>query len=364
MQRQKDHTLKIGGRTIGGNAPCFVIAEAGVNHVIGQRDRKKIGAKSSLEVAYQMVDAAKAAGVDAIKFQSFTADTLQFKGTKKPGYQLTNASYYDLIKGLETSREDQKRIADYCKKRGVLFFSTPYDPESADFLKNVIHVPLYKLASIELHNHLFIRHIAKTGIPFILSTGLSTLADVREVVKIARKERFVSRMILLQCTSNYPTKPEDIHLNVLKTYMREFPDIIVGLSDHSPSDIASLGAVAIGVKVLEKHFTLDKSFEGPDHSSSLTPSELSRWVTYIRTMEASLGSFIKQITKAEKQNESMRKYLVLTPQKKGTKLLPPMFQTMRTGSGVLPIDKNLQKIIGKKLQTTITELTPFRWNLI
>lgn len=364
MQRQKNHTLRIGDKTIGGDAPCFVIAEAGVNHVIGKNDRKKIGATSSLDVAYHMVDAAKAAGVDAIKFQSFTADTLQFRGTKKPAYQTTETSYYDLIKGLETKREDQKKIADYCRKRDVLFFSTPYDPESADFLKKVIGVPLFKLASIELHNDLFIRHIAKTGIPFILSTGLSTIGDVREIVSIARKERFVSRMILLQCTSNYPTKPEDIHLNVLKTYMREFPDIIVGLSDHSPSDIASLGAVAIGAKVLEKHFTLDKSFEGPDHSSSLNPNELTRWVTNIRDMEASLGSFIKQITPAEKQNESMRKYLVLTPQKKGTKLHQSMFRCMRTGTGVLPVDKNLKRINGKTLKVNVPSLAPFYWDLI
>jgi sialic acid synthase SpsE len=269
-----------------------------------------------------------------------------------------------MLKNLETSRNDQIKISDYCKKKRIMFLSTPYDKESADFLDKVIDVPMFKLASIELNNHIFIRYIAKKGKPFLLSTGLSTMDDVRNVVKIAKKEGFVDRMILLQCTSDYPAKTKYLNLNVLKTYMKEFPDMLFGFSDHSSTDIASVGAVAIGAAIVEKHFTLDKSFKGPDHSSSLDVDGLKEWVAHIREIEASMGSYEKKITKAEKGNKSMRKYLVITPQKRGTIIQENMLRTMRTGEGVLPIDKNLKDIVGKKLKKEIKKSKPFSWDMI
>lgn len=361
--------IKVGNKLLG-KKKCFMIAEAGVNYIIEPEDMKKIRAKSSLEVALMMVDAAKEAGVDAIKFQSFTANRLQYRGTNKPQYQINNVgtndkiSYYNLIKKLETNKQDQIEIAKYCKRKGIIFFSTPYDNEWADFLDQVINVPLFKLASIDLKNHLFIRYIAKKGKPFIVSSGLSMFEDVNSLVEMAKKEKFLDKMILMQCTSNYPTPPEDIHLNVIKTYIKEFPDTIVGLSDHSPSYIASIGAVAIGAKVLEKHFTLDKSFKGPDHSSSLNIDELKEWMEKVREIEISMGSYKKKITKKEKRNESMRKYLVIAPQKAGTVITENMLQTMRTGGGILPINKNLKKIIGKTLKKNIKESKPLTWEMI
>lgn len=370
MKTKKTHAINLLHKTIRQDRHSFIIAEAGVNHVINSSDLRKIKAKDTLEVALRMIDLAKDAGADAVKFQSFTAKSLQYQGAKKPAYQVVNVgsdqavSYYNLINNLETSYEDQIKIAKYCQKKGIIFFSTPYDNDSADFLDKILNVPLFKLASIELNNHLFIRYVARKNKPMILSTGLSTMEDVRHVVQIARREKFAHRLILLQCTSAYPTQAKDINLNVLKTYRSEFPDIIYGLSDHSQTDTASIGAVALGAHVLEKHFTLDKTFTGPDHSSSLSPPEFKEWVTHIREIEMELGTTKKLITKSEKSNLAMRKYLVISPQKEGTIIREDMLKTMRTGRGILPIDKNLNRIMGKELKHNVDQLTPFRWELI
>ena len=363
-------TIKLGKQKIGENEPCFIIAEAGVNHVLEHDDLKKIGAKSALEVAFRMVDAAAEAKADAIKFQSFDTGKVQFRATKKPAYQVNNVgsdeeiNYFDMIKKLETSKDDQIKIADYCKKKSITFLSTPYDSESANFLDKEINVPMFKLASIEANNHLFLRHVARKSKPFILSTGLSSIEDVRSVVKIARKEGFAGRMILMQCTSDYPTKPKDVNLNVIKSYIKEFSDILIGFSDHTTDYIASIGAVAIGAVAVEKHFTLDKKFKGPDHCSSLDKNDLIEWIKAVRKIESSMGSYEKKITNAEKRNETMRKYIVITPQKSGTIIKESMLIPMRTGEGILPIDKNLEKIVGKRLKINVREITPLTWEMI
>lgn len=362
--------IEIGNKLIGENQPCFIIVEAGVNHALESDDLKRSGAKSTLEVAFRMVDAAAEAKADAIKFQSFSTGRVIFRTARKPGYQVSNVgsdeeiSYFNLIKGLETSKEDQTKIANYCKKKGIIFFSTPYDNESADFLDEEINVPLFKLASIELNNHLFLRYVAKKGKPLILSTGLSSIDDVRTAVKIAREEGFANRLVLLQCTSDYPTKPEEINLNVIKAYMKEFPDILIGFSDHRRSFTASIGAVALGAVAVEKHFTLDKTFKGPDHSSSLDKKGLCEWISRIRELEASMGSYEKKVTEGEKRNETMRKYIVITPQKSGTIIEESMLKPMRTGEGILPVDKNLKKIVGKTLKIDVDELMPLSWEMI
>lgn len=357
--------MKIGKYDL--NERCFIIAEAGVNHVLAENDMQKIGAGSALDVACRMVDAAKEAGADAVKFQSFKTELLQLRTTAKPQYQDENVgtevSYFDLIKSLETSQEDQRKIADHCKEKGIMFISTPYDDESADFLES-LDVPAYKLASIELNNHLFLRYVAKKGRPIILSTGLSTMDDVRETVRVAREGGFVDRLILLQCTSNYPAMPEEINLNVLTTYKKEFPDVAFGFSDHSPTDTASIGAVALGACVVEKHFTLDNSFEGPDHSSSLDGPALKGWVSKVREISNSMGSPEKEITGSEKKNLSMRKFIVIKKGSRDDIIDESMLTSMRTGDGILPQDKNLKKIIGKRLKNDIKEAAAFDWGMI
>ncbi|MEF8848250.1 MAG: N-acetylneuraminate synthase family protein [Candidatus Thermoplasmatota archaeon] len=349
--------IKIADKKIGKNNPCFVIAEAGVNH------------NGKLKLAKKLVDAAVDAGADAVKFQTFKAEELQFKGTDKPKYQQENTEknvdYFDLLKSLESNYKDQVKIARYCKKKGIIFLSTPYERDSVDFLDKKINVPAFKLASIELTNHRFIKYIAHTGKPIILSTGLGNMANVEKVVKIARRDGFANRLILLQCTSDYPTKPSEINLKVLNTFQEKYPDILFGFSDHTPNDVASIGAVSLGAVIVEKHFTLDRNLKGPDHSSSLEPKELKEWINHIRIIEKSLGSEQKFLTCSEKGNLSMKKYLVIGGKhKKGEMIKDEMLTEKRTGRGILPMEENLEKIIGKKLKMDIGQESILTWDMI
>lgn len=362
--------ITIADKKIGAGHPCFIIAEAGVNHKLDKDDLKKINAKSSVEAAFRMIDAAKKAGADAIKFQSYKTEKLQYSGTKKPRYQVKNVgddseiSYLELLKKLETTEKEQIKIADYCKKKGIIFLSTPYDEDSATFLDEIINVPIFKLASIELNNHFFIKYLIKKQKPIILSTGLSNINDVKDAVEIFKKQNFLDKLILLQCTSDYPAKLNEVNLNVLLNYQKQFPETPVGFSDHTNTFVASVGAVAMGAKVIEKHFTLDKSLKGPDHSASSNPDELLKFVKNIREVEKTIGSSEKFITEGEKKNLTMRKYLVIAPQKEGEIITESMLRTLRTGDGVLPTQKNLQKIIGKKLKKNVDKLSPFDWKMI
>ena len=344
---------------------CYIIAEAGVNHIISEEEMKKFGCANSLEVAYKLVDTAVECGADAIKFQSFKADKLQFKGTQKPKYQeaTTTEDYYELIKRLETSEEDQIKIATYCKEKGITFLSTPYDNESVDFLES-IDVPAYKVASIDLTNHILIKKIVQKNKPVILSSGLSSMEDVEDTMNFIDDLGYLQNIILLQCTSNYPTAPNDIHLNVLRTYTSKFPDTIVGLSDHSPTFIASIGARALGGLVFEKHFTLDKTLSGPDHVASLDPKELREWILAFKEIEVAMGSSTKIVTDVEKSNHSMKKFLVISDITQGEVITEHHLKALRTGQGILPTVKNLNKIIGKKVTRSITKDTVFEWGFV
>lgn len=385
--------IKIGKKIVGKGHPCFIIAEAGVNHKIAGDTSQQ-----SLERAYEMVEVAKEAGCDAIKFQTFKTEKLQLKNIPKPGYQDRNLGqdidYFNVLKALETSEKDQIKIAQYCQSKGIIFLSTPYDNDSADFLEN-LSVPAFKTASIELTNHLFLRYIAKKGKPVFLSTGLSDLEKVKKAVAVFDSEGMKNNLMIFQCTANYPTEYEDINLRVLTRYLQEF-DLICGLSDHSRDDMASIGAVALGGLILEKHFTLDKNFSGPDHSASLNPDEVKQWVKHVREvedfikknnekigedilkayietvdyinlqdMEKCLGSAEKQTTEAEMDNKQMMKFLVIKPAKTGTIINYKHLRAMRTGGeGILALDENLEKIVGKKLKKTINKTKRFTWDMI
>ena len=385
--------IKIDKKIIGKGHPCFLIAEAGVNHkLVGDASQQSLGR------ACEMVNIAKRAGCDAIKFQTFKAEKLQLKNIPKPGYQNRNlgrdVDYFNILKSLETSQEDQIKIAKYCQSKGIIFLSTPYDNDSANFLEN-LDVPAFKIASIELTNHLFLRYVAKKNKPVFLSTGLSDLEKVKKAVAVFDSEGMKNNLMIFQCTSNYPTEYEDINLRVLTRYSQEF-GLIYGLSDHSRDDIASIGAVALGGLILEKHFTLDKNFPGPDHSASLNPDEVKQWVKHVREMEnfiknnngeigenilntfvekvnyinlqdmeKCLGSAEKQITETEIDNKQMMKFLVIKSAKAGTTIGYKHLRAMRTGGeGILALDENLEKIVGRELKKTIDKPRAFTWNMI
>jgi len=343
--------LKIGNKKIGNSV--FVIAEAGVNH------------NNKLDLAFKMVDIAAKYGADAIKFQTWITDEIQLENSVKPAYQkqIKNKTYYQIIKELEPSLEQQKKIFQRCKKKGIIFLSTPYDKTSVDFLDN-LGVKAFKVSSSDLTNHLLLRHIAKKKKPIILSTGLSDFSQIQNTVKFLQKLNMKNNLVLMQATSNYPTPPDDVNLLVISEYIKTF-DLPTGFSDHTKNSIASLGAVALGAHVLEKHFTISRNLPGPDQSSSLEPNELKSWIKEIRYLEKCLGSSKKSLTSSDKKNISMRKILVVKPTKKGMKISENSLTSMRGNkNGVLPLEENLKKILGRKIKKEITTKTTFSWNMI
>jgi N,N'-diacetyllegionaminate synthase len=331
----------------------FVIAEAGVNY------------NNKLSLAFKMIDVAKKAGADAIKFQTFKTENIHLFNSIKPKYQnsLKEKNYFKIIKKLEPSFDDQKKIFNYCKKKKIIFLSTPYDKESVDFLIS-LGISAFKISSSDLTNHTFLEYIASKKKPVILSTGLSTSNDVNNAVKLFINKKLKNKFALLQATSDYPTPNHDVNLRVISSYKNKYK-IPVGLSDHTQNNIASLGAIALGASILEKHFTLNRNMIGPDQKSSLTPVELFQWIKEIRIMEKSLGNTKKFITKSEKQNLTMRKIIVVKPINIGEKITKNLILSMRGNKhGILPTNNNLKKIIGKTVKKNIVKPTQFSWNLI
>lgn len=275
--------IEIDGNLIGSNQPCFIIAEAGVNH------------NGQLKMALQLVDAAVAAKVDAIKFQTFKTKAVISTTAPKAAYQqrATGAeeSQLDMVRRLELSYDQFKTIKEYCDKQGILFLSTPFDHDSADFLNN-LGVEAFKIPSGEVTNYPFLEHIACKGKPLIFSTGMSHLGEVDQALRViyAAGNR---KVILLHCVSNYPADPADTNLRAMQTMATAF-GTPVGYSDHTLGIEVPLAAVALGACVIEKHFTLDKNLPGPDHGASLEPDELFTMVKGIRTVEAALGNGRKE----------------------------------------------------------------------
>jgi len=344
--------IKIGNKHVGKNFPVFIIAEAGVNY------------NNNLKYAYTMIDCAKRAGADAVKFQTFVTELIQLPSTKKPNYQksIKSKNYFEILKNLEPNFNDQKKIANYCKKKNIIFLSTPYDKTSVDFLESV-NIPAYKIASSDFSNHILLEYISKIKKPIILSTGLSTFNDVKETMNFLIKLKVSKNLILLHTTSDYPTKSLDVNLKVIPKLSESF-NVLTGFSDHTVNDVASIGAVALGACVIEKHFTLDRNLPGPDQSSSIEPDELILFVKKIRILEKSLGSQTKKITTSENKNISMKKILVIKPATKGSIITNSMLISLRANGTVFPTSNNLKKIIGKKLLKTVNSSSPFTCSMI
>lgn len=292
-------SINILDRKIDVNSATFIIAEAGVNH------------NGDMSIAKQMVDVAVSCGVDAIKFQTFKADKLILRETAKAPYQTkttdVNESQYDMLKKLEMSKEQTIDIMKYCQKKGIIFISTPFEKTSLDELDS-LNVPAYKIAATDLTNIQYLRQVAEKGKPIILSAGMCYMEEVKKALEAIYPIN--KDVILLQCTANYPIKDTEANIGVVRTFQDNF-DILVGYSDHSQGVGASPYAVALGAKVIEKHFTLDKSMEGPDQLASVTPEELKCLVDDIRRVEAYIGKGVKMPTQSEQQTrKSLQKCLV------------------------------------------------------
>lgn len=322
-------------KLIGGNHPCFIIAEAGVNH------------NGNINIAKKLIDIACEAKVDAVKFQTWVTEEFVTKKSKQAIYQYKNTkikeSQFDMLKKLELSFEEFREIKKYCDKKKIMFISTPDEEKSADFLCE-LNVPVLKIGSGELTNIPLLEHFSKKGLPIILSTGMGTIEEVGDAVKAIKK--YNKNLVLLHCTSNYPTKLKNVNLRAMLTIKEKFGTII-GYSDHTKSLIVPCLAVAMGAKVIEKHFTYDKNAPGPDHKVSLNPEELKKMVDDIRQVEVILGSKNKILTKEEKKTKKVVRKTIVAKRDilKGTKLNKNLI-TLKRSEGALGV-KDISGVLGK-----------------
>ena len=306
----------------------LIIAEAGVNH------------NGSLKLAYQMVDAAKDAGADVIKFQTAKPEAVISKYAPKAEYQMETTSksesQLEMIKRIHLKFEDYIPLKAYCEKRDIRFLSTPFDIESINFL-NSLGMQIWKVPSGEVTNYPYLVEMAKTGKPVYMSTGMCTLDEIEEAVKVL-KENGTDSISLLHCTTAYPTDYKDVNLNAMYTLKKRF-GYPIGYSDHTLGSQIPIAAVAMGAQIIEKHFTLSRTMEGPDHKASLEPNELKKMVSDIRCVEAAMGSYEKKATQIEEKNKLIaRKSIVANCNiKKGELFTENSITTKRPGTGISPM---------------------------
>ena len=334
--------VTIASRPVGPGHPCFIIAEAGVNH------------NGDPELACRLIDAAADAGADAVKFQTFKTDRLVTRNTPKAAYQRAavgpDEDQYQMLKHLELDAETHARLERRCREKGILFLSTPFDEESADLL-DALGVPAFKIGSGDLTNHVLLRHVARKGKPMILSTGMADIDEVRQALAALAQAGNHDR-ILLHCVSNYPADPANANLRAMHTLATEFA-VPGGFSDHTPGTETAAAAVALGASVIEKHFTLDRTLEGPDHGVSLTPDELTAMIRSIRIVESALGDGVKCPVLSEKEVAAVARRSVVARRaiRAGTILSPRDLAIKRPGTG-LP-SSMLPSLLGRRARVAI-----------
>ncbi len=303
----------------------FIIAEAGVNH------------NGSIELAKQLIDEAVLAGVDCVKFQTFKAENLVNKEALKADYQIVNTgnnnSQLDMLKKLELSFENFVELKNYCDEKGIMFLSTPFDNESIEFLANM-GMSVFKIPSGEITNLPYLRKINSYGKDVILSTGMANLNEIQDALNLLTD----CNVTLLHCTTEYPCPYDSVNMNAMLTLKKQF-DLDVGYSDHTAGIEVPIMAVSMGATVIEKHFTIDKNMEGPDHKASLTPEELKSMVRSIRNVEKSFGNGKKEPQEAEKKNIAIaRKSIVAKCDiKEGEIFTEKNITTKRPGYGLSPM---------------------------
>lgn len=322
-------TLQIGAHTVGPGHPAFVIAEAGVNH------------NGSADLALKLISAAQRSKVDCIKFQTYKAERVATANAPKASYQLEvtdpKESQIAMLKALELDQSAYPALMAACTAAGLAFMSTPYNEEDIDFLVR-LGVPALKLASIHAAEPSILRAAAAPGLPVILSTGMCTMAEVKRAVEVFHGAGN-RKLVLLQCTTNYPSATADANLRAMVT-MGEELGVMMGYSDHTQSDTACIAAIALGAHVIEKHFTLDKTMPGPDQPTSLEPDEMARLMTAIRETEAALGTGVKAPPPSEARNiPGMRRGIVARRAiKKGARITAEDLILKRPLSEIHPAD--------------------------
>ena len=332
----------------------IIIGEAGVNH------------NGSLELAKQLIDVAFEAGVDFVKFQTFKTKKIVSAKAKKANYQKQTVkddddSQLSMIKKLELSEKVHYELFDYCKTKGIKFLSTGFDEESIDFLEK-LGIDLFKIPSGEITNKLYLQHIAKKGKPVILSTGMATLKEIEDALAVLSADGLaMDNITVLHCNTEYPTPMEDVNLRAMM-HIKETFHVKVGYSDHTLGIEVPIAAVALGAKVIEKHFTLDRNLPGPDHKSSLEPNELLAMVKAIRNTEKAIsGSGLKEPSPSEIPNIPVARKSIhyAGSLEKGHIITKTDMVMKRPGDGISPME--YEKCLGKSLRTNVQEDQMIKW---
>ena len=347
-------TFTIAGRLVGKGQPCYVIAEAGVNH------------NCDVQLGYKLIETAGASGADAIKFQSYTAGKISTRVAPRYWFEPADpkGTQWDTFDRLDKlSERDFKSLLGHARHVGLTAFSTPFDDEAVDLLAT-LDMPAIKIASADLTCHPLIERSAKLGKPMILSTGTATLAEVEEAVEICVKAGN-DQVALLHCTLKYPCPPEGINLRMMEHLMRVFPEIPIGLSDHSLGISIPQAAVALGACIVEKHYTVDKKLPGsPDHHLSVDPADMRAMVDGIRTIEKALGKAQKGLEPLEIDAFHYARRSVTSKVRiaKGTPIVREMLTYKRPGTGISP--RHLDMVVGRVARQDIPEDTTITWEMV
>lgn len=343
----------IGGHRIAADAPTFIIAEMSANHL------------QDYDRALRILHAAKEAGADCIKLQTYTADTITIDSDAEPfqnreGTLWDGTTLHQLYREAYTPWEWQPKLMEEAKKLGLVCFSSPFDFTAVDFMEEM-NMPAYKIASYEINDIPLIRKIAKLHKPIIFATGIASLTDIERALAVC-KEEGNEDVILLKCVSGYPTPYEDVNLRVIPTLERTF-DCIMGLSDHTMGSAVATGAIALGAKVVEKHLTLSRADGGPDGAFSMEPAEFKEMVNNIRILEKALGSCAYQLTTLQQlERKDSRSLFVVKDMEEGEAFTPENVRSIRPGCGLHTM--YYEEILGKEARQAIRKGTPLAWNLI
>jgi pseudaminic acid synthase len=343
--------FNIGNRTIGPGHPVLIVSEMSANH------------KQDLERAKEIIRQSKASGADAIKLQTYTADTITMDSHQEWFKVKTSAwkgrSLYDLYQEASTPWEWHAELKQIAEDEGLIFFSTPFDLSAVDFLEK-LNIPIYKIASFELVDIPLIAHVAKTGKPIIMSIGMAKEEEIREALDCARSNG-AGPIALLKCTSNYPAKADDMNLKVVADLAERF-NVIPGISDHTPDNTVPIAAVALGACIIEKHFTLDREDGALDSFFSLAPDQFRSMVDAVRLTERALGKTQYQPTTSEKDSVTFRKSLfAIMDIPQGTVIDSTHIKSIRPGIGAAP--KHYHELMGKRTTVAIERGTPINLNM-
>lgn len=336
-------SFKIGDKLVGKGQPVFVIAEAGVNH------------NGKLSLALKLVDEAKRAGADAVKFQDFKAEEVVTSAGKMAGYQKINTgkdeSQLKMLRAFELTSGEWRKVVTHCRKRKIIFLSTPHGGFGSVKRVHALGVPAFKFGSGDLTNLPLLEYASSFKKPTIISTGMADMSEIKEAVSAIRRSGN-NKIIVLQCTTDYPSKPEEINLAVMNMFIKTFKTV-VGFSDHTIGIFASVLASAMGAEMIEKHMTLDKNLPGPDHKASLEPYEFKEMIRQIRIIPVLVGSAVKKPSKSELVYKPLvrKSVIALRDIKKGEKFSRKNLTIKRPGTGIKP--KYFYKIIGAVANTDI-----------